>query len=47
MRIGSILTYAAVCSWCLAAYMVPVVAVMVWWRRRKDPTQIIQLDDVE
>lgn len=36
------LTIAAAASWCLFAYMVPVVAVMVWWRRRNDPTEVIQ-----
>lgn len=36
------LTIAAVASWCLFAYMVPVVAVIVWWRRRRDPTEVIQ-----
>lgn len=36
------LTIAAVCSWCLFAYMTPVVAMIVWRRRRKDPTEVIQ-----
>jgi hypothetical protein len=42
-----VLTIAAVCSWCLFAYMVPVVWFIVWRRRRADPTQIIQGYDVE
>lgn len=42
---GKILTYAAVCSWCLAAYMLPVVAFIVWRRRRADRTEIIQEGD--
>lgn len=33
------MTYAAVASWCLAAYMVPVVAVLVWMRRKADPEE--------
>ena len=41
------LTIAAVSSWCLFAYMVPVVCAMVWWRRHLDPTQIIQELDCE
>lgn len=40
------LTIAAVSSWCLFAYMVPVVAVIVWLRRRRDPAEIIQKYDV-
>ena len=44
---GDVLTYAAVGSWCLAAYMLPVVALIVWLRRRNDPTEIIQEDDVD
>lgn len=42
---GMILTYLAVASWCAASYMLPVVAVMVWRRRRLDKTEIIQEDD--
>ena len=41
-----ILSCIAVASWCLAAYMVPVVAVLVWMRRRADPAEIIQKYDV-
>ena len=41
-----ILTIAAVASWCLAAYMVPVVAYVVWRRRKADPTEVIQMYDV-
>ena len=37
-----ILTIVAVCSWCLFALMVPVVWFIVWRRRRKDKTEIIQ-----
>ena len=32
-----ILACIAAASWCLAAYMLPVVAVIVWLRRRHDP----------
>ena len=35
-------TIAAVCSWCLFAYMVPVAAYIVWRRRRRDKTEVIQ-----
>ena len=42
-----ILTYLAVASWCVAAYMLPVVAVMVWMRRRRDTTEVIQEDDTD
>ena len=41
------LMIAAVSSWCLAAYMLPVTAVIVWMRRRLDKTQVIQEDDVD
>ena len=41
-----ILTYLAVTSWCLAALMLPVVAGLVWLRRRNDPAEIIQKYDV-
>ena len=41
---GNIITYLAVASWCAAAYMLPVVAVIVWVRRHKDKTEIIQED---
>ena len=41
------LTYFAVASWCAAAYMLPVVALIVWIRRRRDKTEIIQEDDVD
>lgn len=37
-----ILTIVAVSSWCLFALMVPVVWYIVWGRRRKDKTEIIQ-----
>ena len=37
-----IITYLAVASWCAASYMLPVVAVMVWDRRRRDKTEVIQ-----
>lgn len=39
------LTIAAVSSWCLFAYMVPVVWYVVWRRRRRDPMEIIQEGD--
>lgn len=41
-----IITYLAVASWCAFAYMLPVVAVMVWLRRRRDKTEIIQERDI-
>ena len=41
------ITYAAVASCCLFAYMVPVVWLIVWMRRRRDKTEIIQLYDVD
>ena len=41
------LTIAAVCSWCLFAYMVPVVWIIVWMRRRRDKTEIIQEFDID
>jgi len=44
---GMIITYLAVASWCAMAYLLPVVGVMVWYRRRKDKTEVIQYDDVE
>ena len=37
--------YMAVATWCLAAYMVPVAALIVWIRRRMDKTEIIQEGD--
>ena len=40
-----IITYLAVASWCAMSYMMPVVWAMVWWRRRRDKTEIIQEDD--
>ena len=39
---GWLITYLAVASWCAAAYMLPVVYVLVWWRRRRDKAEIIQ-----
>ena len=41
------LTITAVYSWCLFAYMVPVVWFIVWRRRRADKTEVIQQLDVE
>ena len=41
------LMIAAVSSWCLMAYMVPITAVIVWMRRRMDKTEIIQEGDVD
>ena len=43
-----LLTIAAVCSYCMFAYMVPVVWYIVWRRRRKDKTEIIleEEDDI-
>ena len=42
---GAIITYLAVASWCAAAYMLPVVYALVWCRRHRDKTEIIQEDD--
>lgn len=42
---GKILTYIAVASWCAMAYLVPLVAIIVWYRRRHDKTEVIQYDD--
>lgn len=42
---GMILTYLAVTSWCAMAYMLPIVYIIVWNRRRKDKTEVIQYDD--
>lgn len=39
------LTILAASSWCLFAYMVPVVWAIVWMRRRRDKTEIIQEGD--
>ena len=44
---GNWITYLAVATWCLSAYMLPIVAILVWWRRHQDPTEIIQEDDVD
>ena len=44
---GMIITCLAVASWCAFAYLLPIVAMIVWWRRRKDKTEVIQYDDVE
>ena len=41
------LTIAAVSSWCLFAYMAPVVWFIVWCRRRADKTEIIQEFDID
>lgn len=42
---GMIITYLAVASWCAASYMLPIVAVLIWARRRRDKTEIIQEGD--
>ena len=39
------LTILAASSWCLFAYMVPVVWAIVWMHRRRDKTEIIQEGD--
>ena len=39
---GMIITYLAVASWCAMAYLLPIVAVIVWRRRRRDETKVIQ-----
>lgn len=44
---GMIVTYLAVASWCMFAYMVPVVWAIVWVRRHRDKTEIIQTDDID
>lgn len=41
-----VLTIISVASWCAFAYMLPVVAFIVWRRRRKDKTEVIQKYDV-
>ena len=41
----NVITYIAVASWCFAAYMLPVVAMLVWLRRKRDKTEIIQEGD--
>ena len=41
MRIGPLITYLAVASWSVAAYMLPVVYALVWYRRHRDKTEII------
>ena len=41
------MSVAAVCSWCLFAYVVPVAWLIVWSRRHADPTPVIQEDDWE
>lgn len=43
---GMIITYLAVASWCALAYMVPVVWAIVWYRRHRDRTEVIQDGDV-
>ena len=40
------LSVTAVFSYCLSALMLPIVALIVWLRRRKDKTEIIQELDV-
>ncbi len=42
MGIGMIITYLAVVSWCAMAYMLPPIAIMLWSRRHRDKTEIIQ-----
>ena len=44
---GMIVTYLAVASWCAFAYIVPVVAMIVWLRRHRDKTEIIQELDAD
>lgn len=44
---GNLITYLAVGSWCAMAYMLPLVALLVWVRRRNDPTEIIQAGDAD
>ena len=43
---GMIITYLAVWSVCAMSYMLPVVATIVWCRRHRDKTEIIQQDDI-
>lgn len=42
---GKIIAYLAVTTWCAMAYMLPVVFILVWSRRRRDKTEVIQEDD--
>ena len=42
---GMIVSYLAVASWCAMAYLLPIVAVIIWRRRRRDKTEVIQYDD--
>ena len=44
---GNMLTYIAVALWCAFAYMVPVMWMIVWVRRHRDKTEIIQQYDVD
>lgn len=39
------LMIVAAFSWCLSAYMVPVVWLIVWMRRRRDKTAVLQSID--
>ena len=39
-------TYLAVASWCMGAYMLPVIWWIIWRRRRRDKTEIIQEEDI-
>jgi hypothetical protein len=39
------ITCLAVASWCAMSYMLPIVWAIVWWRRHRDKTEIIQEDD--
>ena len=44
---GMIITFLAVATWCASAFLLPIVTVMVWARRHRDKTEVIQEDDVE
>ena len=44
---GMIITYLAVASLCAFAYIAPVVWAIVWFRRRRDKTEVIQEYDVD
>lgn len=44
---GMIITYMAVASVCAFAYMTPVVWAIVWCRRHRDKTEVIQEYDVD
>ena len=44
---GMLITYLAAASLCAFAYVAPVVWAIVWCRRRRDKTEVIQEYDVD